>query len=148
MAGDVKRSPWGAAAFAATLLILFFLSADRLGWFAPGPVLQHLEIGGNIDATGEAYVFRVSGTKTTDDTLRSRAASWIFSDGTAMAVALEGDAPPQIRQAGDRFVSQPYTARIPNAARTDAGAVLRVCFVYDPGMSCVQKAFTDMEALP
>jgi len=144
MKRDIARAPWSAAAFGATLLMLAFLVIDRVGVFAPGPVLQNLQIGGTIDATGEAFVFRVSGDKTTNDTLRSRAASWIFSDGTAMAVAMEGAIPTMSRQAGDHFVSQEYTARIPAAARTDTGAVFRVCFVYDPGLSCVQKPFAEM----
>ena len=141
---DVARSPWGAAAFAATLLMLLFLVVDRLGVLTPGPVLRNLVMHASLDDTGGSVLFRVEGDKATNDTLRARVASWIFSDGTAMAVALEGNPPAQNRLAGDHFVSQEYSARIPPAARTDAGARLRVCLAYDPGMSCVETPFSEI----
>ena len=141
---DVARSPWGAAAFAATLLMLLFLVVERTGGFAPGPVLRNLVMHASLDDTGGSVLFRVEGDKVTNDTLKARVASWIFSDGTAMAVALEGGPPAQNRQAGDHFISQQYTARIPSAARTDAGARLRVCLAYDPGMSCVETPFSQI----
>lgn len=144
MRRDIARSPWGAAAFAVVFLMLVFLTIDRVGVFAPGPVLQNLVMHTSIDTAGESVLFRIEGDKTTNDTLRSRAASWLFSDGTAMAVAMEGDAPALTRQAGDHFVSQQYTTRIPSAARTDAGATLRVCFAYDPGLSCVERPFSEI----
>jgi len=149
MRRDIGRSPWGAAAFAATLLMLFFLTADRLGWFAPGPVISDMVMIGHIERgpAGDEFVFQVSGLKTTNDTLLSRSASWIFSDGTPLLAPI--DTPTQAnRVEGERFMSQVWRTPIPAAVDSDRGAVLRVCFGYDPGMSCVQKAFSDMEALP
>jgi len=144
MRKEAAESPWGAAAFALVSLMLLFLVVDRLGVFSPGPVLRNLEIHARLDHLGEGVLFRVEGDKMTNDVLKARVASWLFSDGTAMAVALEGDMLVQNRLAGDHFVSQEYSARIPSAATTDAGARLRICFVYDPGMSCVEKPFSEI----
>jgi len=145
MRKEAAESPWGAFAFAVVFLMLAFLVADRLGAFAPGPVLRNLTMYAGISAASDAVALRIEGDKTTDDVLRARVASWIFSDGTAMAVALDAvEDTVQTRQAGDHFVSQVYSARIPSAARTDAGARLRVCFVYDPGLSCVEKPFSEI----
>lgn len=144
MRKEAAESPWGAAAFVVVALMLAFLIVDRLGVFAPGPVLRNLQIHATLDPLGETVLFSVEGDKTTNDTLKARVASWLFSDGTAMAVALDGNLPVQNRQAGDHFVSQQYSARIPSAARTDAGARLRICFAYDPGLSCVEKPFSEI----
>jgi len=144
MRKEAASSPWGAAAFVVVALMLVFLVVDRLGVFSPGPVLQNLVMHTRVDDFGQAVLFRVEGDKTTNDILRARVAAWLFTDGTAMAVALEGDIPAQNRQAGDHFLSQEYSARIPSAARTDAGVRLRVCFAYDPGLSCVEKPFSEI----
>lgn len=142
MRKEAAESPWGAAAFVVVALMLVFLIVDRLGVFAPGPVLRNLQIHVTLDPLGATALFRVEGDKTTNDTLRARVASWIFSDGTGISVPLPGAI--QNRQEGDHFLSQEYTAIIPPAVRTDAGAVLRVCFVYDPGMVCVEKPFSEI----
>lgn len=141
MRREAEESPWGARAFAVVFLMLVFLIIDKVGVFAPGPVLRDLAIEASV-LPDNKLEFSVSGTKVTDDTLRSRAASWIFSDGTPQSIPMP--APSIIFGAGDRFRSQRVITDIPPAALTDAGTILRICFVYDPGMSCTESRLQDI----
>ena len=146
---DARQSPFLAAVFTLIVGAALYLTAEAIGLFTPAPVLRDLAFVG-ITTDGETIDFRVEGVKTTNDTIRGQTAAWVFSDGTTIPVATPAageaiEAPPlPIRVAGEYFLSHTYEARVAPAVLTDSGARFRMCYAYDPGLSCVEIRYADI----
>lgn len=146
---DIRQSPFLAAVFTVIVGSALYLLADAMGVFTPGPVIRGLGFVG-IVSDGQSITFRTEGVKTTNDTIRGQTAAWVFSDGTATPAATpwageEIEAPVvPIRVAGEYFLSRTYQVTIPAAVFTDRGASFRMCYAYDPGLSCVEVRYADI----
>lgn len=151
---DMERAPLLALVFFLVLGLVGAKIAELAGAFEPGPPL---------DVTLEAHMvsegrvaFLSYGTKLTDRALIAQSAAWMFSDGTAMPVpATLLDAPPgeppvlAVREQGEYFVSRYYEVPVIAAVRSDRGAALRVCWIYEEHRPyCQQIVFETIQPSP
>lgn len=161
---DAKRSPFGAGLFGVACLFAAVFTAYVFGLFdrEPSPHatmrILHMWVPANASgAPGTEIHFQMAGYKLDASAPPIVSASYIMSDLSAMPVSVRrfdglGLEDLPARTPGERYVSSEFIIdRIPEVARTDPGARVRICLVYQspPQLACDDKMFRDVpETIP
>ena len=147
---EARRSPMELGIFIMVMVISLYVSASILGVLKPSP---HVTVDMvNAQTDGETVTFNLVGVKHDDSKIDTIAASWIYSDNTAMPAPMTRINGTPLNELADRVSAEEFVSStllvesVPRAVITDPGSYLRVCLVYHqpPELACTGIDYADI----